>query len=135
MTLPQRLLVDLIAAIAAQPAPRKPGIHAYVPAILALGLVLGLPLFLALVAVLRLLSWAHPVVKLPYLDFGLMAACGGMIVMDELVRRWRAPIEARLAVYDALEPRARSALRVRTLAAGLAAAAALLALCVAVLAR
>jgi hypothetical protein len=128
VNLPKRLLVELIAALAAQAPPRKPGIHAYVPAIMVLGPVLGLPIFLLLVAVLTLITFTHPGRQLPLIDFALMAGCSGIVVVDEMVRRWRAPIEARLAAYDALDAAARGSLRARILATGAAAAALMLAL-------
>jgi hypothetical protein len=134
MKLLQTLLVDLVVATAAPP-PRAPGRDHHVAAQVWLGLVLAQPIFLALRALLHLITLAHPVARQPDVDFALVALCGGIIVATELVRSWRAPIEARRARLERLPPQARRQWRVRVLAGGVAASLVVLALFGALLQR
>jgi hypothetical protein len=134
MKLLRMLLVDLIVATAAG-APRGPGREHCVAALLWLGLGLAMPIFLVLRAVLHLITMAHPVARQPDVDFALVALCGGLIVATELVRAWRAPIEARWASVERLPPQARRQWRLRVLAGGVAASLVALALFLTLLQR
>jgi hypothetical protein len=120
MTLLKRLLIQVIAAIAAHSAPRKAGIGAFIPAMLILGPVLGMPVFAVLLAVVRLITRMHPPLHESVLPLGLDSICAGFVIAAELVRIWRLPIETQLAIYDTLEPEARLRLRARYLTAALA---------------
>ena len=120
MTLLKRLLIQVIAAIAAQGPPRKPGIEAFIPAMIILGPVLGMPVFATLLAVVRLATRAHPLLREPLLPLAVDSTCAGFIIAAELVRIWRLPIETQLAIYDTLEPEARLRLRARYLTGALA---------------
>jgi len=116
----KRLLIQVIAAIAAHGAPRKPGITAFVPAMIILGPVLGMPVFATLLALVRLATRAHPLLREPLLPLAVDSTCAGFIIAAELVRVWRLPIETQLAIYETLEPQARLRLRARYLASALA---------------
>jgi hypothetical protein len=120
MTLLRRLLIQVIAAIAAQEPPRKSGIDAYVPAMIILGPIFGMPVFALLLGVVRLATQAHPLLREPLLPLGVDSTCAGFIIAAELVRMWRVPIEVQLAMYDTLERHARLKLRARYLTGALA---------------
>jgi hypothetical protein len=119
MTLLKRLLIQVIAAIAAQSAPRKPGIGAFIPAMLILGPALGMPVFALLLATVRFITRTHPSLHQSLLPLALDSVCAGFVIAAELVRIWRLPIETQLAIYDTLQPEARLRLRARYLTAAL----------------
>jgi hypothetical protein len=120
MTSFKQLMVNLIAAIAADRATRKSGIEVYVPAMLLVGPLLAMPLFVLLLSLLRLLTSAQPLRHEPYFALGVDSLCLGAIAAAELIRIWRVPIEAKLAEYGRLDPRVRTAQRVQWLLWGVA---------------
>jgi hypothetical protein len=107
MNLVKNILVNLIAAIAARPPPRKSGLDAYVAAMIWLAPALGLPVFFGLLGVLWLATYADPIAQQPYLDFGAVAIVCGMMLVEWLVKRWRDSIEAVLSCYDQMPNPAR----------------------------
>jgi hypothetical protein len=116
----KQLLVNLVAALAAREAPRRSGIEAFIPAMLLLAPVLGIPVFAILLTILRVATLDHPLVRQPYLPLGLDSLVAGLIIAAQMVQAWRGAIEARMADYDRLPPELRSALRLRSLVAVLA---------------
>ncbi len=120
MQLIKQRLVNLIAALAASEPPRRTGIEAFIPAMLLLAPVLGIPVFAILLTVLRLATLDHPLVRQPYLPLGLDSLVAGLIIAAKVVQAWRGEIEARVAEHDRLAPAERAALRLRNLLAVLA---------------
>jgi hypothetical protein len=110
----KRLLVNLIAALAAQEPPRRSGIEAFIPAMLLLAPALGIPVFATLLAILRIATLDHPLVRQPYLPLGLDSIVAGLIIAAQMVQSWRASLAVRMAELDRLAPAARSALRLRS---------------------
>jgi hypothetical protein len=113
MTIFKRTVVNLVAAIAAHEPPRKSGIDAYIPAMLLLSPLLGIPVFALLLVVLRLATLDHPLTRQPYLPLGVDSVVAGLIIAAQLIQVWRAAIELRIAELDRLAPKARRRLRLQ----------------------
>jgi hypothetical protein len=127
----KRLFLDMIVAAAARPPPRAAGIDGLVASMLLTGPLLGIPIFMGQLILLRLATHRHPLLREPYLTLGSDSICIGIIAAAELMRIWKNPIESQLAACDRLGPRERLRFRAAVFVRAAAAAAVLIMLLVA----
>jgi hypothetical protein len=119
MSAAKRILVALIAALAAGEGPRRPGIEGLVPAALYIGALLAIPLYAALVAFERFATRSDPLSGDPALEFAIEAILGALIIGAMMVERWRDDIELQLALYDRLDGAQRRRRRLKILIPGI----------------
>lgn len=107
----KRGLVRTIAALGAGAAPRRPGMDAFVPALLLLAPVLALPVFTLLLWIVRTATADQPGRREPLLPLAVDSVVVGLFIASSMVSRWRAAIDAQLEAHDRLDPGARLAWR------------------------